>query len=579
MRMPTQRWASTLRSPSPSARWRTWISDHRREAAAGAMVTQHAFGDYAPPCPGLHAVSTRRTGTRPLSQMTSPRPSARSSDDLRSLIAQGLVWKGVSQVVLQLSKLAVVLILARLLTPHEYGIAAMALVFATLVFFLSDLSLGNTLIQRKIVTEADRSTVFWTSIGIGSFFTLLGIVLSGPLAAFYGEPAVGPLLAALSASFIITAVGTTQNAILVREMEFRSLELRDISATLAGAAVGISTAFLGYGAWAIIAQQLTYSSAATLLVWRYSSWRPRRIYSLASLRGLAGFTGNVFAANIIDRVRLNTDTLLIGRFLGASAVGVYALACNVILVPFNRVAVPMAQVLLPAFARIQDERDRVASMWLHATRLLGAVSIPALLGLVVVAPDVVEVALGNRWSGTTPVIQLLAWIGLLQTLQILNSPILQALDRTSTILVWSIVNVAAGLLAFFIGFRWDIVGVAAAFLVVTVLVTPLFIWRTARVLGIPLRRYAQCLSGVVQASLAMVACVTAARLAMVEYGVSGATRLALLVILGAAVYLPLCAWREPAVVAEFRRLVRRQARPVPPAEMPPLSSSPARRPT
>jgi len=511
--------------------------------------------------------------------MTSPPPSTRSSDDLRSLIAQGLVWKGVSQVVLQISKLAVVLVLARLLTPHDYGIAAMAIVLTTLIFFLSDLSLGNTLIQRKTVTEADRSTVFWTSIGIGSFFTLLGIGLSGPLAAFYGEPAVQPLLAALSVSFVITAVGTTQNAILVREMEFRSLELREMGATLAGAAVGITTAFLGYGAWAIILQQLTFSSAATLLIWRYSSWRPRRIYSLASLRGLAGFTGNVFAANVIDRVRLNTDTLLIGRFLGASAVGVYALAYTVILVPFNRIAVPMAQVLLPAFARIQDERDRVASMWLSATRLLGAVAIPALLGLAVVAPDVVEVALGDRWRGATPVIQLLAWIGLLQTLQILNSPILQALDRTSTILVWSLVNVAAGLLAFFIGLRWDIVGVAAAFLVAAVLVTPLFIWRTARAVGIPVRRYAQCLSGVVQASLVMIACVITARIAMVEYGVPAPSRLALLVILGAAVYLPLCAWREPAVVAEFRRLFRRQARPLPQAETPPLSPSPARRPT
>jgi O-antigen/teichoic acid export membrane protein len=532
------------------------MSDHRRRARAGTKVTKHASGDDVPPCPAFHAAFTQPTGTRPLDAMTQPRPSASSLDDLRSPITQGLAWKGVSQVVLQISKVAVVLVLARLLTPHEYGIAAMALVLTTLVYFLSDFSLGNTLIQRQIITEADRSTVFWTSLVIGSFFTLLGIGLSGPVAAFYGEPAVQPLLATLSISFVVTAIGTTQNAILVREMDFRSLELRDMGATVAGAAVGISTAFLGYGAWAIIVQQLTFSSTATLLVWRYSSWRPRRIYSLASLRDLAGFTGNVFAANVLDRVRLNTETLLIGRFLGASAVGVYALASNAVLIPFNRIALPVAEVLYPVFSRIQDERERLATVWLRSIRLLSAVAVPSLLGLIVVAPEFVGVMLGDRWEETTPVLRLLAWVGLLQTVQILNSPILQALDRTSTMLLWSLLYYAMGLAALFIGLRWGIVGVAAGFAVSATFMIPFFTWLTARAVGNSLWSFVRNLSSVVQATLPMIVCVTLAKVAMIELGVPAATRLGALITLGLAVYLPLCVWRDATVREELRRLRR-----------------------
>lgn len=497
------------------------------------------------------------------------RPAAES---VRGRVLSGIAWKFASQAFLQSSRVLVALVLARLLSPHEYGLAGMVLVFASLVLVFSDLALGAALVQRPALSGADRSTVFWTGVGAGLTFTLLGVALSGPVADFYGEPDVQPLFAALSLSFLVTSLGTTQSALLIREMSFRRLELRMMVGTLAGAIVGITAAAKGFGAWAIIAQQLTIACTSTALLWAVTPWRPSFVFSLASLRDLGAFSLNVFGQRLLYYLQSNADKVLIGRFLGAAPLGIYTLAYNVITAPFSRIAVPVAEVLFPAFSRMQDDRERLASAWIRASRLVGGVAIPALLGLIVVAPEFTLLVLGERWRAAIPVIQILAGVGMIQSLQTLNSNILQALDRTRTLLRYSGVFFVSHLVAFSIGLQWGIVGVAAAYAVSSAFVEPLYAWLTARALGISVWRFVGAFAGVAQASLAMLATLLSARAALLDAGVPPGIRLPVLIALGAVVYVPVCLWRAPQVLAELRsiRPRRRQAEVVTPAEAPRL---------
>jgi O-antigen/teichoic acid export membrane protein len=245
---------------------------------------------------------------------------------------------------------------------------------------------------------------------------------------------------------------------------------------------------------------------------------------------------------------------LVGRFLGASSLGVYALAYNVILVPFNRIAVPVAQVLFPAMSRIQDDPELVAQYWRRSIRLLGALAVPALVGLVLVVPDFVSVVLGEKWLDAVPVIRLLALVGLLQTLQFLNPAVLQALDRTSLLFRWTLVSYAAAVIAFVVGLQWGIVGVAAAFLVAASITEPTFAWLTGRLVGVGLGRLARDLAGVGQATALMAAAVLTTRMSLLETDVAAVARLGSEVAVGILVYLGACYWREPAVVDEVRRL-------------------------
>jgi O-antigen/teichoic acid export membrane protein len=476
---------------------------------------------------------------------------------LRGRVLRGLVWKGGSSLVRQLLRIAVTVVLARLLSPHDYGVAGMVIVFASLVDIFGDLAIGAALVQRPNLTDDECSTAFWVSVAAGAAFTLAGVALAAPLAAFYGTPAVKPLFMVMSLSFLITAIGSTQSALLVRAMDFRGLELRLTAGAVVGAATGLVLAWRGAGAWALIGQQVAAALVATALVWRISHWRPQLRFSRASLRELGGFSGRVFGTRLLFYANRNADNVLIGRFVGAAALGAYSVAYNIMLLPSNRIAAPVQEVLYPAFSRLQHDARKVGEAWLAVNRVVGAIALPALAGMMVVAPDFVAVVLGGKWHAAAPVIQILAWVGALQSLQGLNSSVLQARDRTQDLLRYGVVVCTASLAAFAIGLHWGLLGVAVAYAISSTVVEPYYTWLTARCLGLPILAFPRALAGVVQATVGMAAAAALCRMALVSSGLPAAPRLGLVVLAGVIVYLPLALWRVP----ELRAFVGRLRRP------------------
>ena len=469
---------------------------------------------------------------------------------LRGRVLRGLAWKGGSSFARQLLRIGVTVVLARLLSPHDYGVAGMVIVFATLVEIFGDLALGAALVQRPELSDDDRSTAFWVSIGAGVVFTLLGVALAGPLAAFYGTPAVRPLFMVMSLSFVITAVGSTQAALLMRAMDFRGLELRLTGGAVVGAGAAIVLASRGAGPWALIGQQVTTASVATVLVWRFSSWRPRLSFSRASLRDLASFSGRVFSTRLLFYSIRNADNVLIGRYVGASALGAYTIAYNIMLMPSNQISAPVQEVLYPTFSRMQDDVPRVAQAWLAVNRIVGSISLPALAGMVMVAPEFVAVVLGPKWHPAVRVIQILAWVGMLQSLQGLNSAVLQARDRTRELLRYGLVVCGSSLTAFVIGLHWGLIGVAVAYAISSTLLEPYYSWLTARALGISVFAFPRALARVVQAVVGMVVVIGLVRLLLAGTALGPAPRLLVLVAAGTLAYVPLALWR----VRELRAL-------------------------
>lgn len=487
-----------------------------------------------------------------------------SGDMIGARIRSGVAWKAVSQVTLQLSRMVVALVLARLLAPHDWGLAAMVLVFSGFVVVFTDSALGTALIQRRHLREGDRSTVFWMSVGIGIALAAGGAAFAGTLASFYREPAIRSLFIALSISFFISALGTTHMALLVREMEFRKLELRQIAATVVGAATGVTIAVKGFGPWAIVGQQLGEATTSTVLLWILNPWRPSATFSTASLARLGGFAGNVFGENLLYQAGRNVSNLLLGRFLGPAALGAYALATNVILVPFSRIAGPLQQVFFPAFAQMSDDRERMATVWIRATRLVGLISIPSLVGLAVVAPDFVDVVLGNRWARTATVIQILAGVGVIQSLQTLNGEVLLALNRAGTLFRFTIVSFLASVGAFALGIHWGVLGVATCFAAATALVEPLRTYLTTRALGISIWTFVRSLAGVTQATAVLAMALVGARGGLMAIGVPASARLAFLVLFGGVVFIVACLWRAPEITGEVRDALRRRQTPIAP---------------
>jgi len=380
-------------------------------------------------------------------------------------VMTGVKWKMLTLLVSEGSRVIVALVLARLLTPADYGVAGMAIVTTSFVVLFTDPALGTALVQRKEITELDRSTIFWATVAIGVLATIGGIALSGVVADIFNTPAVAPLFAVTSLSFLFNSLAVAPVSLLTRKLAYRSLQIREIMATVAGAAAALTVAIAGFGPWAIVANWVTFSAVSTVLVWILSEWRPHFMFSGDSLRQLGGFGAKVFGARTMMWANINIDNVLVGRFLGATALGSYSLAYNVMFLPMARISVPLTQVVSPAFARLQEERERLERAWLRSKRLSTALLIPSFLVVMVTAPDLVDVVFGSKWHAAILPLQLLCVAGIATALVALNFSIVQACGEGNALVRLNTIVSIVTISAFVLGLRYGIVGVAAFYAV------------------------------------------------------------------------------------------------------------------
>jgi O-antigen/teichoic acid export membrane protein len=472
---------------------------------------------------------------------------------LGSKMRTGIAWKAASQLVSQGSRMAMTVILAHLLTPSDFGLAGLVLVFSGLIQLLTDVGFSASIVQLPTLTEEDRSTAFWTGLAVSSLFFVLAYVAAPYVADFYGKPSVRWMFVAVCSTLIIGALCTTQASILWRRMEFRALEIRGMAAAVVASVVGIAAAAGGLGAWSLILQALAMSIASTLAIWLLSPWKPRFIFSLTSLRRMGLFSANIFFARFAYYGDRNADNLLVGRFLGTSALGLYSIGYSVILIPVERLLWPIQSVLTPAMASMQDDVPRMRALWLRGVRLTATLMFPSMVGVILVCPDFVTVVLGTKWAAATVIIQILAWVALIQSLSALTGAVVQSLSRTGLLLRLSLFAFALDLGAFVLGLHWGVRGVAAAYAIAnTAVIVPVSLVLVTRLLGEPLASVAAELKGVVEATTVMAITVFLVRHGLVSAGLAAAPRLVLTVAAGAAVYLLMCFWRDRRVFTELR---------------------------
>jgi O-antigen/teichoic acid export membrane protein len=482
------------------------------------------------------------------------------NETLGARVRSGVAWKAISQILLQVSRMIVALLVAHLLTPHEWGVAAMVMVVVSFTVVFTDNAFGPALVQKPDLTERDKSTVLWFNAGLGILLAIMGVALAGPLADFYGEPAVRPLFIAASIGFLVSCLGITHAALLMRAMEFRQLELRQIIATVVGGAVGVALALEHLGAWAIIGQQLAAVFVSTALLWVLVRWRPRAAFSLESLRRIGGFAGTLFGENLLFQGGSNFGGLVIGRVLGAAALGQFGITTNVILVPTARVSAPVSQVFLPAFARMSDDREHLTDAWARCMRLVAAVTCPALVGLAILAPDFVPVVLGSQWIGAIVLIQVGAVAALGTTLDPLMSEILLVLNKPGTLFRLTVVALITSVIGLIVGLQWGIVGVMAGYAVAAWINIWIRSYVVTRSLDVSMRRLLVSFAGVAKAVVLMSVVLILGRQALIAADVSPGLTLAVLTAIGGAVYVFGCLRFSPEVRLELRRVrARRRA--------------------
>lgn len=472
--------------------------------------------------------------------------------DLKRAAARGVAWKISVEVITQITRLALLLVLARLLTPSEFGVASIVMAFVIFVPLFADLGLGASLIQAPTLTEVDRSTVFWTSLPLGLGFMCLGIALSWPLASIYDDPSLQPMFAAFSVCFLLASLTSVPSALLIRAMHFRALGIRVIAGTLFGASIAIALAFGGFGAWAIVGGEIANRAMSLVTIWLQSRWRPKRTFSRRKLREQFAYGGTLFGGYLLLQFSQTVQALMVGRLLGATALGRLTVSQTLVYLPFNRIAGPIQEVMFPTFSRMQDEPTRILGALNRVNQVIAAIAFPSLAGLAILAPEFTAVVLGSRWAGTEDVIRVLALAGMVLALQRVNFSVLSARGYSRLVMWVGAGAVASTAAAILVAYPFGLVATVAALGVQMLALQAVIMCLTARAVDARFRDLAFPLARIAAATGVMAVAVIAVVGALREIGFGNAGTLLAGIVAGSAVFVPLLLRLEPELISEVR---------------------------
>jgi O-antigen/teichoic acid export membrane protein len=371
-------------------------------------------------------------------------------------------WAVAQQAGRQSASYLVFVVLALLLTPHDFGVVSLAASWVALLSVFGELGFGAALVQRSEIRPGHLSTTFVLNLGAGAVLTLVGVAIAGPLARFFHAPEAAPVLAVLSAGFILNAPSLTQAALAQRELRFRQLALRDTASAVVGGVTGILLALAGWGVWSLVAQTLTTTVVGTALLWRLSPWRPHLSeVSLERAGELWGYSSKIFWFNVFKYFAQNCDRLLVGYLAGPVLLGVYTFAYRLVVSPVATSIGAIGNYLFPRFARLQHDRSGVREVYLRTTGAAMSVLLPVLALAVVTAPAAVPVLFGSRWAGSVILIQLFTLVAAAQLLISPAGQLMKALGRPGWMFGWSVFFTAVILLLLATGSAWGIEGIGS----------------------------------------------------------------------------------------------------------------------
>jgi O-antigen/teichoic acid export membrane protein len=423
-------------------------------------------------------------------QITLKEPAGASGmPSLARLAVRGGMVTGIGQVCKVLLQLASTLILARLLSPTDFGKVAMVGSLLGFILLFKDVGLSTATIQYRSITSDQVSALFWLNLLFG---TAVGFVLalSAPLVAtFYNDESLSPIVFAFAVIAPLSCLGTQHLAILQREMRFTSLTVRTVASGFLGLSAAILAAKFGFGYWALLINEGVSTCVSVALLWSSSSWRPSRPKSTPGIGPLLRFGGGLATGNILAYLNHNLDSILLGRYYGEGAVGIYTRAHMLFERPLSNVLPPMMGVALPVFSRLKGDDARFQSVALKATQLMCLLGCWVVMIITPCSDWLVSVLLGRQWSAAAPIASVLGLFVVVEPLANLVGVLLIASGRSKEMAIWRGVTLVVAATGFLVGVRWGPMGVAVAYTTTGIITRVWLVFYAARTISIPVRLF------------------------------------------------------------------------------------------
>ncbi len=391
--------------------------------------------------------------------------------DLKGRSVRGGAITMVNQASKFILNLGATAVLARLLTPQDYGLFGMVTALIGLAGVFNDMGLSAATVQKPEINHKQVSTLFWVNVGLGTLIMVVVAVLAPVVAWFYREPRLLWITLAMSTAFIFSGLTVQHKALLERQMRFSSLAAIEFTSFVVSTLIGMVSGWYGSSYWALVHMQLAGVFIYMVGVWVVCKWRPGLPARRAGVRSMLKFGGNLTGFNMLNYGARNLDNILIGRVWGAGALGLYSKAYSLMMLPLNQINGPVTAVAVPGLSRLSSEPQQFRNHYVKALSLITAITMPVVLLMLILAQEIVELLLGPQWREVGIIFQLLGLSAFFQPITNTSGWLYISKGRSDRMFKWGVFASSFLVLSFFVGLPYGARGIALTYSIAKVLQT------------------------------------------------------------------------------------------------------------
>lgn len=382
---------------------------------------------------------------------------------LKNKTISGVVWNSAGNIARQVLTIITLIVMARFLSPDDFGIFAILMIFVTFMNIFASMGTSQAVIHLDNPNQRMLSSIFYFNVAMGVVLFGLLYVLASPIAAFFEQPSLAHLLQLIGLTFILTTVSLVQKALLEKEMLFKRVVMIETVALTLSSILGMCAAVLDFGIYSLIILTLTNAGILTLGLWISAHWIPSFKFSLEDIKQIWNYSMNLTGFSFINYFARQADQILIGKFVGSGALGIYSVAYKIMLYPLENISRVIVRVLFPAFSEIKHDNERFKNAYIKAISFIALVTFPLMVGLFAVSQNFVDVVLGKQWFETGVLLMILAPIGLMQSIVTTVGSIYMGKGNTGLMFKIGALNAVVTVISFVIGIPYGVEGVAISY--------------------------------------------------------------------------------------------------------------------
>ena len=366
------------------------------------------------------------------------------SESLKQATTKGLFWSSVERFSNQGVQFVFSIILARLLSPSDFGIIAMITIFFAVAQSFVDSGFSNALVRKTDRREEDLSTCFYFNIAVGLAAYIVLFLIAPFVATFYNQPILSPIIRITGLGVVLNSLCVVQQALFTIKIDFKSQAKVTLSATLISGIVGVIFAYRGYGVWALVWQGVASSIVRMGLLWLMSKWYPKTGFSKSSFDYLFGYGSKLLASGLLDTIYNNIYPIVIGKFYTPAQLGNYSRALSFAQLPSSNITSILQRVTFPVLSTIQDDMPRLQTNYRRLLKLSAFIVFPLMMGLAAVTFPLIRIVLTPKWEGCSFYLQIICFALMWYPIHAINLNLLQVKGRSDLFLRLEVIKKIVG---------------------------------------------------------------------------------------------------------------------------------------